>query len=74
MFPNPAHNNAIISITGISKPVTITILDIAGKVLQKYNNVSSNQYQLRVNNLSNGMYLITVSNGKEIKQLKLIKQ
>jgi len=74
VFPNPAKNNATLRFSRNENGVTIFIADISGKVLWKSLNVKDQQVNLPIEKFANGIYLITVNNGKEMKMLKLVKE
>ncbi len=74
VYPNPALSNSILSLTGDVQNVIITITDLNGKKVWQNNIFNSNVVMLPTQNLVAGMYLITATNGKEIKTLKLIKE
>jgi hypothetical protein len=73
IYPNPASTDAVLSIKGTYKPVTITISDLAGKIIWKTSNIASTRMELPVANLTSGVYIIFVTNGNETKTLKLVK-
>jgi hypothetical protein len=73
VYPNPATTRAELSITGTSKPVTVTLTDLTGKTLWKAANVTFNHLDLPIANLNASVYLITITDGVETKVLKLVK-
>lgn len=74
IFPNPAKNKAQLSISGDAKNITVSVTDMNGKNIwrQAYNNTQ--QVNLPVEKFAAGTYFVTVSNAKETKVLKLLKQ
>ena len=56
--PNPNNGNFWFSVSGIEKETVATLYTIDGKVIKQFR--VSNQQQLQVNGLSNGMYLLKV--------------
>ncbi|HMJ47662.1 MAG TPA: T9SS type A sorting domain-containing protein [Ferruginibacter sp.] len=60
IFPNPSSGNATVSITDISEPTDVQLIDNSGRVLK---NVSlTNTSTVELNNLQKGMYMIRITN------------
>lgn len=72
--PNPVSIITTLAIKGTTKPVTISITDMAGKVLMTYHNITDRQYKIPVGNLAKGMYLVTVTDEAYTQTLKLVKE
>ncbi|HTN09009.1 T9SS type A sorting domain-containing protein [Agriterribacter sp.] len=71
IVPNPA--NGFFILRGITKATNVSVYNIAGQLLNQWNNVNSNK-QLNIANLQQGLYIIKVlQNGKETVH-KLVKQ
>lgn len=76
IFPNPAKENAFVSLT-VYQPtnVTMTICDLSGKVVAEIVNapLEANDYQFEIStsSLEAGVYLINVNTGDELKVEKL---
>lgn len=71
IMPNPANDFFILS--GITKATNVSVYNVAGQLLNQWNNVNGNQ-QLNIANLQQGLYIIKVlQNGKETVH-KLVKQ
>ena len=71
IVPNPANDFFILS--GITKATNVSVYNIAGQLLNQWNNINGNQ-QLNIANLQQGLYIIKVlQNGKETVH-KLVKQ
>lgn len=68
ILPNPAHNYFIIS--GADAFTNVSITDASGKLIRKMKKQSGNWYD--VSNLSKGVYLVHLSNGKEAVVNKLV--
>lgn len=78
VFPNPVNNEASLSITS-QEPATLDVFvsDLSGKAMYQaqVNTVAgSNNFPLNVNTLSNGIYLIYITDGNNVYTQKLIKQ
>ena len=71
LFPNPAKNE--ITINNINQNTTIEIYDLCGRLLiNKIANSSTEK--VNVNNLSNGIYNMKLTNKNRIESVKFIKQ
>lgn len=58
VFPNPATGNGKVSISDISEPIDVQLIDNAGRVIK---NISmNNNNSIELNNLKNGMYQIRI--------------
>lgn len=71
LSPNPVKSTAILSVSG-NKTVSVIITDISGKVLLK-KNTAERKIMLPTQNLFNGTYLVSVTDGEQKKTLKLVK-
>ena len=74
MAPNPVQSSAVLSISGNTKKVSVTMSDINGKALWQQQNISSNQINLPIQNFAAGIYMVSVTDGSEIKMVKLVKE
>lgn len=75
IFPNPASELVNISLPEANKNYHITLFDINGQqILNREINGNEAIYQLKVNNLANGMYLISVFNNDNAYTGKIIIQ
>ena len=71
LYPNPAKANATLSFNTNGK-YSITITDVSGKVLQTKAGVAikgTNIIQLDVSKYASGLYLVTITDGKNRKQI-----
>ena len=71
-YPNPAHEQVTVSSKDVISSLSIT--DINGKVLMVNKQVNQSNVTIPLNGLSKGVYILSVSNGKNIVQEKLIVQ
>lgn len=79
IYPNPTSENSFITINSVNNSeITIRVIDISGKIIsQKINTLISgeNTIQLDTQNLTNGMYFISITDEKETNtNLRLIKK
>jgi hypothetical protein len=77
MFPNPANQFAILNyVANLNTELQIAISDITGKEIQKHytqTSIGTNIEKLNVEGLKSGVYFITISDGNNSKNIKLIK-
>lgn len=73
LYPNPANSQLRFTIPGDFANGVIRIVDLNGKVVKMLNvaEIYSNA-QVSVSDLSAGIYLVTISNNKEVLSKKLI--
>ena len=77
LFPNPTNGITYIDITNKdNKNISLTILDINGKIISKrdYHFNGSMKLPIFVNNLEKGIYIVKLSIGELVQQQKLIVQ
>ena len=60
VFPNPSSGNAKITISDISEPTDVQLVDISGRVIKIVSMNNSNTVEL--NSLQKGMYMIRIVN------------
>lgn len=60
VFPNPSSGNAKVTVSDISEPTDIQVIDNSGRVVKVYSMMSGNTVDL--NGLQKGMYMIRVIN------------
>jgi hypothetical protein len=74
VFPNPAKN--ILSVecpTGVNAPLRATIFDISGKLMYQ-KDVPYPTFQVPIQDLPNGWYVLMVRQGERIFREKFVKQ
>jgi len=71
---NPGRNYFTLNIqTNNSEKINVRLFDIYGRIVETKNNLSGSQ-QLRVGDkLIAGIYLVELTQGKQVKLVKLIK-
>jgi len=76
IFPNPTYNNYYVSITGNNeKSFTLSMCDLIGKkVMDKTYDGKSIIVPVDISALTNGVYIVKVICGEEVKVQKLVKQ
>jgi hypothetical protein len=73
-YPNPFEESVSINIaSGSNEPATITVLDLSGRIILKYNDVDiSKPFDIN-GNLSTGVYFLSVKQGENEKMIKVVK-
>jgi hypothetical protein len=71
VFPNPASDMLHITVAA-NEPYSVSVSNLVGENAKQYSNVSGAQ-AIVVDDLSQGVYVLTVSVGNKSKQLKFIK-
>ena len=74
IMPNPTNGSTALTVNGAPSGYSVSIGDIAGKVLWKSLNVKDRRFQLPVERFAPGVYLVIISNGVNTKVLKLVKR
>jgi hypothetical protein len=76
VYPNPSHAsfNIVMSSNNKLDKVQLRIMDISGRTIQVFNNLSANQTLQIGSSYRPGLYIVEMIQGNERKQLKLIKQ
>lgn len=66
VYPNPATDNVTFNLQNAGEIKTITIYDIAGKIVEVIANINTNKATIDTSKLSTGIYVysITLANGK----------
>ena len=73
VFPNPVEDNLTIDIANSNiKDYSISIYNILGKEVLKFDNTQTNL--INVSSLNGGIYLLSLSNGNSKKVIKLVKR
>lgn len=70
LYPNPAQNN--ITIKSNSDIIMIKVYNNSGQIMSHYTDVLSNNNQLDISYLQNGLYLIVIETSEGVLSKKLI--
>lgn len=74
IFPNPARDNASLHIENFSGKMKVTLTSSSGQVLWQTENIETSIIKLPIEKLATGIYIVTITDAKQSKQLKLVKQ
>jgi subtilisin family serine protease len=76
VFPNPMEGNKLTIYFGSSLSAEFSLIDLNGKTLQNQSlsrNTAKDPYELQLEGIRPGMYIVQMQDGKLIKQQKLIR-
>ncbi|HKR06098.1 MAG TPA: T9SS type A sorting domain-containing protein [Bacteroidia bacterium] len=73
LFPNPAHDFAVLKFNDNNQIHTILISDVTGRVVRTFENYQFNTLRIEKENLKEGVYFVNIySDGRLISPVKLI--
>lgn len=70
--PNPVRD--VLNIQLLEGLNTIRVMSLQGRLIREFVDVEEKQANIQMGDLPNGVYLISIQNGKTIKNKKIIKQ
>lgn len=75
LYPNPTSSEITIEVTGVAIMKTITVIDNIGKVIYQSDVNNTVSHQMKVSDLSNGLYtaIITTDKGNVMKKFEVAK-
>jgi len=72
IYPNPAHDEVSIQFNNpVNKTYHANIMDLSGKTLRRFENISDNRTTLNLSGLPSGMYIIEL-HGESTHRSKII--
>ncbi len=74
LYPNPASDIASLTLEHLGTNLHISLSDMNGRILWKREKINEKNVLIPISKLANGVYCITITDEKNIKVLKLIKQ
>lgn len=73
IFPNPANNQAILKVEGLSQDAKILICDMQGRIVGKGEmKCNEKEYKLELENFASGVYYVKIITEKAFSTQKLI--
>ena len=72
IYPNPASSSATITIEGVTGKVSLSLIDMSGRVVLNKTVDAESVQNLNLNNLAKGAYFVRVTNDEFSKVEKLI--
>lgn len=73
VYPNPAKDEVVIELPTASDGASVALVDLQGRVIMEQR-LNTNRTVLGLTGLSDGVYLLEVSNAQQNAQIKLIVQ
>lgn len=75
IYPNPSKGDFVVQLSSSDSKISIKVNDISGREIYNYNfkNEGIFNQNLKLNNLQNGVYIITVSDGNKKSVRRIIK-
>lgn len=77
VYPNPAHTVLIIQFETLNQNAVIRITDVAGKEVMRFDETNINKYfskTVDISKLSNGIYMLEISDDNLSAVRRLIKE
>jgi hypothetical protein len=76
VYPNPSQNYFTVNIetANSTDKISVRLIDVAGRVVEVRNNLAGSQTLRMGNSLRAGLYIAEIRQGRDIKQVKLLKQ
>jgi para-nitrobenzyl esterase len=73
VFPNPATESIFVTLTDAKESISYKLIDLTGKtVLSGNKKVDNGMFEVGIENLSNGVYTMQVTNGNQTKTSKVV--
>ncbi len=70
LYPNPSYGTAYLQLSGVKNAISITVTGLLGNVVSKYEVKKDTRIDLSNLRLSKGIYIITLNEGGNRKELK----
>jgi hypothetical protein len=74
LFPNPSNNSINLKMLSHSTEITTTIYDISGKQIKCIRTLNPTSISLNISDLDGGLYLIKITDGKNSRTKRFVKQ
>ena len=72
VYPNPANTTLNVKLGSVSEKATVTVYNAIGQIVIASQEVSDNSTEINVSTLAKGVYILKVSNGKEVSNTKFV--
>jgi hypothetical protein len=67
-FPNPVENQLTIQFPKHQNEINIGVYDVKGRIVKRQEFFQNNEFQLNLENLPSGMYIVKLKSGKALRQ------
>jgi hypothetical protein len=72
VYPNPASTALNVKLGSVTTKASVEIYNAIGQMVIPSQEISDNSAEINVSSLSKGVYIVRVSNGKEVSNTKLV--
>lgn len=72
VYPNPASTTLNVKLGSVSDKATVTVYNAIGQIVIAAQEVTDNSTAINVSTLAKGVYILKVSNGKEVSNTKFV--
>lgn len=72
VYPNPASTTLNVKLGSVSDKATVTVYNAIGQIVIASQEVNDNSTEINVSTLAKGVYILKVSNGKEVSNTKFV--
>ena len=72
VYPNPANTSVFVKLGSVSDKATVEVYNAIGQVVISSKEINDSSIELNVANLAKGVYILKVTNGKEVSNTKIV--
>lgn len=72
VYPNPASSTVKVNVENVHENATVEVLNAIGQVVISAKEINGASTELNVSGLAKGVYVVKLSNGKEVSNTKLV--
>ncbi len=72
VYPNPASTSLNVKLGSVSDKATVEVYNTIGQIVIASQEVTNNSTEINVSTLAKGVYILKVSNGKEVSNTKFV--
>ena len=72
LYPNPSYGKATLKLIGIVSKTTVSITNILGKMVGKYEVKKDGVFELPASTLACGLYIVSITDGVTHKEIKWV--
>jgi len=72
VYPNPASTTLNVKLGSVSDKATVTVYNAIGQIMIASQEITNNATEINVSALAKGVYILKVSNGKEVSNTKFV--
>ncbi len=72
VYPNPASTTLNVKLGSVTDKATVTVYNAIGQIVIASQEVNDNATEINVSTLAKGVYILKVSNGKEVSNTKFV--